>query len=263
MLFDGKQYAEEVYARLAARRADMPDNLTLGIVCCEPDAVIESFVRIKARAAERLGIRIVRKDIPAKEGEQGIITAIEQLAHESHGIIVQLPLPTHFNLETILAGLPGSHDVDGIGGNPRVMPPVARAVAAILEKGGVALEGRTAVVVGAGRLVGAPVAHMLREKGARVQTLVWGDALDVLTEAEIIVSGAGSPGLISPNMIREGVVLIDAGTSEQGGKVRGDADAACAEKCALFTPVPGGVGPVAVAMIFENLFELACLGVEK
>jgi methylenetetrahydrofolate dehydrogenase (NADP+)/methenyltetrahydrofolate cyclohydrolase len=97
---------------------------------------------------------------------------------------------------------------------------------------------------------------MLRDEGADVQVLTRGDSLDPLGDADIIVSGAGEPGMIRPDMIRDGVVLIDAGTSEQGGKVRGDADPLCADKCALYTPVPGGVGPVAVAMIFENLFEL-------
>lgn len=117
--------------------------------------------------------------------------------------------------------------------------------------------GKKATVVGSGRLVGAPAARLLRELGAEVQVLEKGDSLDVLKDADIIVLGAGEPGLVKPEHLKEGVVLIDAGTSESNGKVAGDADPACAEKAALFTPVPGGVGPIAVAMIFKNLFALA------
>lgn len=255
MIVDGRQIAEEIYARLKERGALF--GARLGIVCMEPDAVIESFVRIKSRSAQRLGVELVREDVAGPSGTAGIIAAIGRLVPATQGVIVQLPLPSSVDLVGVLAALPGTHDVDGIGPEARVMPPVARAVREILARTGIEPRGRNAVVVGAGRLVGAPVARMLSESGAEVAVLTKGDALDALSSADIIVSGAGEPGLIRPGMIREGAVLIDAGTSEQGGRVRGDADPACAEKCAVFTPVPGGVGPVAVAEIFENLEELA------
>ena len=255
MTIDGRQIADEIYARLSARLAQR--SAVLGIVCSEPNAVIESFVRIKSRAAERLGVALVRIDVPCGEGTPGVVAAIGRLVPETQGIIAQLPMPDTVDVEAVLAAIPGTHDVDGIGPSARVMPPVARAVEEILSHSSVELAGKSAVVIGAGRLVGAPVAKMVRDSGADVCVLQKGDSLDALKNADIIVSGAGEPGLIRPAMIREGVVLIDAGTSEQGGKVRGDADPACAGKCSVFTPVPGGVGPVAVAEIFENLAELA------
>lgn len=251
---DGRMLAEAVYTRLDA--GGVVRGRSLGIVCCEPNAVIESFVRIKQKAADRLGVTLVRIDVPAAQGTQGVVGALERLVAETSGVIAQLPMPASIDIEEILAAMPGSHDVDGIGTQPRVMPPVARAVKEILSRARVAITGAHAVVVGAGRLVGAPCARMLEAAGAHVTVLQKGDSLNLLKDAGIIVSGAGEPGLISPEMIRDGAVLIDAGTSEQGGKVRGDADPACAEKCSVFTPVPGGVGPVAVAMIFENLAEL-------
>jgi methylenetetrahydrofolate dehydrogenase (NADP+)/methenyltetrahydrofolate cyclohydrolase len=258
MLFDGRTFAEDVYDDLSSRRYALPDGLALGIIACEPNAVIESFVRIKARAAERLGVQLLRVDVPAADGEEGIIEAIHELVTKTQGIIVQLPLPQSLDLGQILAAIPPTHDVDGISPNPLVLPPVARAVKTVLERHAVPMVGRNAVVIGAGRLVGAPVAKMLQEEGAEVMVVTKeSGSLSLLKDADIIVSGAGEPGLIQPDMVRDGVVLIDAGTSEQGGKVRGDADPACAERCSLFTPVPGGIGPVAVAMIFENLFELA------
>lgn len=251
---NGREIADAIYARLAG--AGSASGGRLGIVCCEPNAVIESFVRIKARAAARLGVSLVREDVGADMGTQGIVDAIGQLAEQTQGIIVQLPMPESVDLGRVLAALPGTHDVDGIGPRARVMPPVARAVQEILSRSGVEIARKNAVVIGAGRLVGAPAAAMLRRSGAQVAVLTKGDSLEVLADADIIVSGAGEPGLITPDMIRDGTVLIDAGTSEQGGKVRGDADPSCAAKCSVFTPVPGGVGPIAVAMIFENLAEL-------
>lgn len=252
----GRAIAANVYGRLEARRKLLPPRLVLGLLCGEPDTVMDSFIRIKARAAARLGVAIARVDIPLSAREAGARAAIADLARRTDGIIVQLPLPREWDVQKVLAAIPGSHDVDGIGDGARVMPPVARAVKEILESASIDPAGKSAIVIGAGRLVGAPVARMLEDAGAQVTVITEGRSLDALAEADIIVSGAGSPGLITPEMIREGVALIDAGTSEQGGKVRGDADPACAAKCALFTPVPGGVGPVAVAEIFENLFDL-------
>lgn len=257
MTIDGRIIAGEVYTRLIARRGTLPTNLSLGIVCCEPDAVIESFVRIKSRAAEKLGVTMIRRDVPANAGEEGIIAAIDELARETQGVIVQLPLPQGMDTERVLAAIPHEKDVDGLAPDSPVVPPVARAVREILMREEIAVSGMRAIVVGAGRLVGAPCAQMLESEGARVQVITKEHgSLEELRDADIIVSGAGEPGFITPDMIREGVVLIDAGTSEQGGKVRGDADLTCASKCRVFTPVPGGVGPIAVAMIFENLFAL-------
>jgi len=258
MIVDGKKLAADVYEELAKERANLPAGLSLGIIACEPDAVIESFVRIKERAAARLSIALVRRDVPASAGEKGILDAIDELASKTAGIIVQLPLPKNIDVEKVLAAIPGIKDVDGIGAAPVCEPPVALAIEEILMRSGVEVGEKSAVVVGAGRLVGAPAAKLLERLGAQVRVMTREKGgTELLKDADIIVSGAGEPGLITPEMLRDGAVLIDAGTSEQGGRVRGDADPACAEKCSVFTPVPGGVGPVAVAMIFKNLFFLA------
>lgn len=258
MIVDGKKLAADVYEELAKERASLPAGLSLGIIACEPDAVIESFVRIKERAAARLGVALVRRDVPASAGEKGILAAMEELAGATAGIIVQLPLPKNIDVEKVLAAIPGSKDVDGIGGAPACEPPVALAIEEILAQNGIEAGGKNAVVIGAGRLVGAPAAKLLERLGAHVRVMTREEgSTELLKDADIIVSGAGEPGLITPDMIRDGAVLIDAGTSESSGKVRGDAEPACAEKCSVFTPVPGGVGPVAVAMIFKNLFALA------
>ncbi len=164
---------------------------------------------------------------------------------------------------------------------PKLLPPVAGAVREIFIKYNVDANNKKAVVIGNGWLVGNPCAVWLKEQGADVSVITRGsvtarsaparsdlsersdlagdlpDLAELILTADIIISGAGSPHLIKPEMLKEGVILIDAGTSESGGAIVGDADPSCIEKCSLFTPVPGGIGPIAVALLFENVITLA------
>jgi methylenetetrahydrofolate dehydrogenase (NADP+)/methenyltetrahydrofolate cyclohydrolase len=166
----------------------------------------------------------------------------------------------------VLAAIPTSHDVDAL--NPTtpfderiVHAPVAMAVIEVLQRAHVDPVGKRVVVAGAGRLVGAPSAALLKDRGADVTVMsLSSGSLEALKQADIIVLGMGQPHSVVPDMIKDGVVIIDAGTSNAptGGSasLAGDADPRCAEKASVFTPVPGGVGPVAIAMIFRNLLRL-------
>jgi len=253
MIIDGKAIAEEVYAHLKASRP-----LTLGILVGESTPVIDSFVRIKERAAQRLGVKLVREELSGRAATTSdVVAAVRSLAAKTDGIIVQLPLPKEIDVEAVLTAIPPEKDVDGISSAPLVRPPVAGAIAEILSQTGTQVLDAQAAVVGSGRLVGKPAAELLKDLGAHVSIIHKGDTLEALKNADIIILGAGEPGLVKPEHLKQGVILIDAGTSEVGGKVAGDADPACAEKASVFTPVPGGVGPIAVAMIFKNLFTLA------
>jgi methylenetetrahydrofolate dehydrogenase (NADP+)/methenyltetrahydrofolate cyclohydrolase len=237
VIIDGRKIAEEILTEIG----DSLRGRRLGIVVGSSDPATESFIRIKARIASRLGVEVVHAEF-------------SELLSSCDGIIVQLPIP---NAEELLAQLPADKDVDAIGFHPRVRPPVAGAVAEVLARSGVQVSGRKVVIVGAGRLVGKPAAKMLGQMGGKVVVITTEQgSLSQLADADIVVLGAGEPGLIKPSMLKKGVVLIDAGTSEARGKVAGDADPACAEVASVFTPVPGGIGPIAVAMIFKNLFEL-------
>ncbi len=237
MTVDGKKIAEDIVAGLGVSL----HGKRLGIVVGTPDSATDSFIKIKSRVAGRLGVEVVRGEL-------------DELIKTCDGVIVQLPIP---NSETLLAALPPQKDVDALGQTPLVRAPVAEAIFEILKRTEVQPRYKKAVVVGSGRLVGAPAAKLLRELGADVSVITQTHgSLDQLKTADIVVLGAGEPGLIKPAMLRQGVVLIDAGTSEQGGKLAGDADPSCAEVCSVFTPVPGGIGPIAVAMIFKNLFTL-------
>lgn len=260
MRMDGRAIAEEIYATIAA--SGKLRGAKLGIVVGGADPVIEQFVRIKQRAAERLGVDMVRVDLADGTTTEAAVAQVEELSTRTDATIVQLPLPKGLDTEALLAAIPPQRDVDAI--NPTVADevrpvraPVALAVVEMLKRGGVTIAGKRTIVVGAGRLVGAPSAILLRQLGAEVSMFTLDEgSIDDLKDADIIVCGAGNPGFIKPEHIKDGVALIDAGASEQSGVIKGDADPVCADKAAVFTPVPGGVGPVAVAMIFKNLLDL-------
>ena len=239
MIIDGKAIAAAVIDALPHGT-----GLQLGVVMDRSHAASDSFVRMKEKVAAQLGVRVVRY-VPED---------MEQAFADSAGIIVQLPIEGG---EALLAMLPPEKDVDALGPAPLVRAPVAEAVREVLVRHAVEVSGRKAVVVGEGRLVGKPAAQLLRDMGAKVVVIsLEQGSLEELQDADIVVTGAGSPNLIQPQMLKRGVVLIDAGTSESAGKLAGDADPSCAGVASLFTPVPGGVGPIAVAMIFKNLFTL-------
>ncbi len=261
-IVDGKAIAEDIYSDLAPKFGKLTRPAKLGIVVAGANPIIESFVRIKTRAAERLGVEMARVNVSDKSDVGKIQQAVNRLLTNSDAVIVQLPLPAGTDTNEILSAVPREKDVDAL--NPKISEenrivhaPVALAVAEILERSGVVIPGARTVVVGAGRLVGAPSAWLLRSLGANVSmfTLEEG-SIDDLKDADIVVSGVGNPGFIKPKHLKKGVALIDAGTSELNKKITGDADPSCSEVASVFTPVPGGVGPIAVAMIFRNLFDL-------
>ena len=267
MIIDGKAIAEDIYSSLAPKFATLRRKARLGIVVVGANPVIESFVLIKTRSAERLGVEMIRMNVSDASDSGKITQTVNRLTAQADAVIVQLPLPQGISTNQILAAVPKEKDVDALNPNvPEeerlVHAPVALAVVEILKRNNVEIAHARTVVVGAGRLVGKPSAWLLKSLGAKVSmfTLEEGSIED-LKSADIVVSGAGNPGFIKPEHLKQGVAFIDAGTSELKKKILGDADPACAEVASVFTPVPGGVGPVAVAMIFRNLFDLVKMSV--
>jgi len=269
MIVDGRKIADEIISELGQNRNTFPPKLCIGVLMGQEDAASASFVKIKERVADRLQVVVVRELLSAEATTDYALRALERLSKTCAGVIVQMPLPAQIDLGAILDALPAHLDVDAIteyqgpsskkyGGRSSIYAPVAAAVSEIFVRMGVSAHGKNAVVVGAGKLVGAPVADLLRELGSSVSVVTQNEgSLTDLKNADIVVLGAGEPGLVTPDMLKEGVVLIDAGTSEASGRLAGDASPACAEVASVFTPVPGGIGPIAVAMIFKNLFTLA------
>jgi len=184
------------------------------------------------------------------------------------GIIVQLPLPNHINTEAVLNTVPAPYDVDVLGiqgqqlfdqGKNPMIPTVARAIGYALDtQPGVTVDMNT-VIVGNGKLVGAPTAQYLRQKGFAPWVFDKNSDPEAyargLEQAQIVISGVGSPGLIQVDDVAEGAFLVDAGTSEGRGVLQGDIDPECYSHARWYTPVPGGIGPLTVAMIFMNLYD--------
>lgn len=270
MVIDGKMIAAEIREKLLRVIAALPKPPELDIVIVGDDPVIESFVRIKKRIGLALGVPVHEHRFPLTISGEELrkeITALVQKS-KSQGLIIQLPLPQNIDTQAMLDLIPVSKDVDMLStnaiasfasGDAKILPPVAGAIQEILERAQVKVSGSEVLILGHGRLVGVPASILLRHNGAHV-TVIDKDISDLkehTRESDIIISGVGKSGLITPDMISPRTTLIDAGTSEAGGRIVGDALSACQEVAAVFTPVPGGVGPIAVVMIFKNLCILA------
>lgn len=258
MIVDGRALAKEMLARTKVRAEKLlrKPNL-LAYVAPDETPATRSYLKTKARSAEEAGCDFEE-------------TRSLTFSSRADAIIVQLPLPSELNTTDVLNSIPVTQDADVLGSAARgkfeegdadaLLPPVVGAIREIFDRNNVKAKGKKTVVIGDGWLVGKPVAIWLTQQGADVTVLSiktsTEDFAAALCAADIIVSGAGSPHFIKPEMLKQDVILIDAGTSESGGALAGDADPACAPKCSLFTPVPGGVGPLAVACLFENVVTL-------
>lgn len=260
MIIDGRAIASEILADVR-RRLPAGRTPVVRAVTVYPSPATESYLKTKTARAEEAGMRL---EVVNAVDEASVIAAIQKPGADA--CIVQLPLPGDITQQRVLDAISPSADADVLssdayaafreGHADALLPPVVGAIAEILERANVAPSGKRVVIVGKGRLVGEPAAIWFSRFGAvEVITRESGN-LSVLKDADIIVSGAGQAGLIEPSMIKEGVVLIDAGTSESNGAIAGDADPRCAEIASVFTPVPGGVGPIAVACLFKNAASL-------
>ncbi len=276
MIVDGKLIASRIEKKVVQALREFPEPPALAILAVGVNPVIASFVRIKKTVAERLKIPVVERFFDETISTENLKAQIALLAQEPRisGIIVQLPLPSHLNTQEILDSIPINKDVDMLSsaavalfakGEATILPPITGAIQEILEQENISVRGVDVLVLGYGRLVGRPASIFLRHNDAHV-TVIDQQVADLAAhtrEAKLIVSGVGKPGLITPSMLAPDVILIDAGTSEAGGKIIGDVDPECAPLARVFTPVPGGVGPIAVAMIFKNLLILARVAKER
>ena len=262
MIVDGRAIADEILLNLRTETQKRDTSPHLTVFTAAPNFETQKFLALKKEKAEEIGIAIRIIEFSENVTTEEIVTSITQTAADTDGIIVQLPLPKHVLVDEIINAIPATHDVDGLRPNVRMLSPVVGACAEIAERNNIVFAEKQAVVIGQGRLVGIPAVSWLRDAGAHVTTITK-DTADIgayTKDADIIVLGTGVPGLLQPEMIKDGVVIFDAGTSEDQGKLAGDASPACAEKASLFTPVPGGIGPITVALIFRNLLDLASRG---
>lgn len=268
MIVDGKAIAKDILERTRKDIQNLHKEVEMSVIIVGQNPVTEHFVKLKKKRAESIGIRVNILRFPEDISEAALIDAVMSEAKEDTSIIVQLPLPKHLNTNHILSSIPSEKDPDILSEGARkkfedgtlsIVPPVVGAIAEIIKKYNVAVRGKQVLIVGQGALVGKPAALWFRNEGGTVTILGKGDThlKESSEKADIILLGAGVPNLMQPEMLKDSVILLDAGTSESGGDIVGDASALCEPKCSLFASVPGGIGPITIAVLLRNVVTLA------
>jgi len=278
LLLDGRVAARAVRAELAKRvdaleaRGVKPG---LRVLQVGSDPASSIYVASKVKASAKTGIDARVELLAENAGFAAVAEAIDAWNQDPavHGFIIQLPLPHGIDSHAALSLVNPQKDVDGLSpaslgalaaGRPRFMPATPSGIIELLLRNGIAIPGRRVVIVGRGELVGRPLASMLLLKGERGDATVTvchsrtSDLGVVCRTAEILVVATGRAGLVTGEMVSDGVVVVDAGTNSVGGKLVGDVDfESVAAKASAITPVPGGVGPMTVAMLLANTVRAA------
>ena len=275
-LIDGKAIAAEIRAELKARTQAFEEKygkkIGLAVVLIGNDPASQVYVRNKVKACEEAGIRSFRHDLPEETTQKQAEELVSALAEDEnvHGILIQLSLPRGLDEKRLLSLIPPSKDVDGflaenIG---RLALKEAGTVACtplgvmeMLSRSNIPVAGKRAVVVGRSNIVGRPMALLLLNADATV-TVCHSKTKDLLEEcrrADILVAAIGKPKFITADMVKEGAVVIDVGMDrDENGKLCGDVDFEnVKEKASAITPVPGGVGPMTIAMLLKNTCDAA------
>jgi methylenetetrahydrofolate dehydrogenase (NADP+) / methenyltetrahydrofolate cyclohydrolase len=275
-IVDGKAVAaalrEELAAQVTAMTSDGIAPPSLSVVLCGDDPASAIYVRNKGRAAERAGVRFTLHRPPAESTTDELVALVRSIdADESvDGILVQLPLPAQIDADTVMACISPEKDADGFHpynfgrlaeGHPAVVAPgTPLGCMELIRRSGVPVRGSRAVVVGRSAIVGRPLALMLVNADATV-TICHSrtrDLASVCKEADILVAAIGRPRMIDASYVKPGAFVIDVGTTPQDGVVVGDVDRESVEPVAgWLTPVPGGVGPMTIAMLLRNTLALA------
>jgi methylenetetrahydrofolate dehydrogenase (NADP+) / methenyltetrahydrofolate cyclohydrolase len=268
-LMDGKGLAERIRAEVAAELQEVGEvGLTTILVGDDPASDI--YIRRKQEAAKEVGIAARDYRLAEDTSEQELLELIEQLNRDKEvdGILVQLPLPSHIDEQRALDAVDPAKDVDGFHpvnagrlflGQEGLVAATPTGIVTLLEEYEVPLVGARAVVVGRSNIVGKPVALLLLAQHATV-TICHSRTADLpaqTREADVLVVAVGQPGLISPEMVKDGATVIDVGMNRTPEGLRGDVDPAVAERAGLMTPVPGGVGPMTIASLLRNTVRAA------
>jgi methylenetetrahydrofolate dehydrogenase (NADP+)/methenyltetrahydrofolate cyclohydrolase len=275
-IIDGKAVAAEVRERMrgeVVEYADTHDGHTPGLatVLVGDDPGSEIYVRNKHKATEEAGMRSLHHGLPAETSQEQLLDLIGQLNEdpEVDGILVQLPLPEQIDPDAVLARLDPAKDVDGLtptnagllaSGAPGLVPCTPAGVIELLRHQGVELEGAEAVVVGRSNLVGRPVASLLLGANATVTSCHsrTRDLPGVCARADVLVAAVGVPRLIGADAVKPGATVIDVGMNRTDDGLAGDVDfEAVKEVAGALTPVPGGVGPMTIAMLLVNTLSAA------
>ena len=270
-LIDGKAVAASVRAKVKAEIASLGLAPRLDVVLVGDDPASKVYVNMKDVACGDVGIKSVKHMLPASVTQEELFSLIRKLNADGSvdGVLVQLPLPDHLNEQAAIDAIDPAKDVDGLNhvslgmffsGLPGLRPCTPLGVMALLDSINYNYRGKRAVVVGRSKLVGRPLAVLLSERDCTV-TVCHSKTRDLAAEtrrAELLVVAVGKPKLVTADMVSDGAVVVDVGVNRTDKGIVGDVDfAAVAAKAAYITPVPGGVGPMTVAMLMRNTLDAA------
>lgn len=274
IILDGKKLSLKILDELAQKIANLDVQPHLVVILVGDDPASELYVSMKEKKAKHIGMRSTVIRYPQSTNEETILTKINELNNDNDvsAILVQLPVPSHLNSLNIIQAISPLKDVDGItpenigkislGAVPYAYSCTPKGILRLLDTYGINPEGKHVVIVGRSNIVGKPLAQMLLNKNAtvtichsRTQNLS-----DITKTADILVSAVGKYKIIRKEMIKPGAVIIDAGTSKIDGKTCGDVDFEnILNEVSHITPVPGGVGPMTIASLMENTYDLFML----
>lgn len=274
-LLDGKTLGSTIEEQIKQEIRELNQNFiypTLAVILVGNDAPSASYVKMKSKACERVGINSLIFGMPENTSEEFLLQKIEELNKDLkvHGILVQLPLPQHINTQKILETIDPQKDVDGFHplnmgklmvGLDGFIPATPLGVMQLLEAYHLSVRGKNCVVIGASNIVGKPLASLLLNAGATVSVchILTKDVSLFTKEADFVFVAVGKIGLLTAEMIKEGAVVVDIGINRTNeGVIVGDVEFDfVAPKCSFITPVPGGVGPMTIATLLQNTLKSA------
>jgi methylenetetrahydrofolate dehydrogenase (NADP+)/methenyltetrahydrofolate cyclohydrolase len=270
VILDGKKLSDKILDNLKILIKKRRLKLRLAVILVGESNVSKIYIKKKELACREIGIDFKLVHFSEKIGEDKLKKAVKKIVEDkkNSGIIIQLPLPKNINTQEILNIIPSEKDVDVLSetslgkfsrGTLPILPPIVSGISHFLNDYKIDTKGKNILIIGAGRLVGYPLAIWFLQKNATVSVLnkYTKNIKSFTQKADILISGVGKPNLIRGNMVKKGVVVIDAGTSVESGKTVGDVNfKKVSKKASYITPVPGGVGPMTVACLLENLIKL-------
>jgi methylenetetrahydrofolate dehydrogenase (NADP+) / methenyltetrahydrofolate cyclohydrolase len=267
---DGKALAARIREEVARELEAFPRPIGLATVLVGDDPASDVYIRMKHKATVEVGIEARDLRLPEETSEHELLALVRELNSDEaiDGILVQLPLPGQIDEGRVIRAVDPIKDVDGfhpvnggllLAGTPGHVPGTPLGVLALLDEYGVELQGANAVVIGRSDIVGKPVALLLLHRHATV-TICHSRTRGLAAEtarADVIVAAVGVPGIVTPEMVRPGAAVVDVGINRTGNRLVGDVDPAVAGRAGLLTPVPGGVGPMTIAMLLRSTIRAA------
>ena len=273
-IIDGKALSDKILKEIENEHSELQAKIGrkagLAVIIVGENPASQIYVRNKIRACERVGFHSETIRFDENITEENLLLEIEKLNNDSNidGILVQLPIPKHINELKVINAISAEKDVDGfhttnigkmmIGDETGFLPCTPAGVIQMFEEYNIDLEGKDVLVIGQSNIVGKPMTLLLINKRATVQVCnsKTKNLPEKLQKADVVVAAAGSPKLVKGSDVKEGVVVIDIGINRVNGKICGDVDfEEVSQKASYITPVPGGVGPMTIAMLIKNTFK--------